>query len=479
MTEPPAPAAPSNSNITRNSNSNINNKVYTSHFKNQKDQELIRLALRNSPFFSCLDDEQVERLVDTAQLKTYRRGDIVILEGCVDDDDDDDDNELLTQVTDQSTATDEATAINGAAGYEIDTSYDDPAEADADELNDEEEEDVAAREESSSQPNQSDAVAATPASPDASEQESLPLDDSLDSIKPLSPSDKDKILDGTREVVVHDVRNPPALHMSSTSPTLVAEKEQTSPQEAQPPPPRSGIPRCIYIIRKGLAGIWFQPNFNPASLGPGTLFGEGGFLFGRQHSASVVAADDTLECWVVDHDTFRNHVLPSTNVQLCFQSHAQHQDEISGEPYMTMDDFVQAVTELQNEGNGLQSSVWDDSMVSLRIANTYNILRRKNAGANALIPSAGDPRIQLSDFAFFQFLMARPDPEIDIAFLLMDEKQTGQIYLNDLAKFLQPAFPDLDLTSQFFKRYFGKEGQNYSIRPTHFSQFLADLQQFE
>ena len=136
---------------------------------------------------------------------------------------------------------------------------------------------------------------------------------------------------------------------------------------------------------------------------------------------------------------------------------------------MTMDDFVHAVNEQQLETNSRPTM--QDSLISLRIAKTYSILRHNRTD---LSPS-GEPKIYLNDFCFFHLLMARPDPEVDIAFLLMDEKQTGQIFLTDLAKFLRPAFPYLYFRSQFFQRYFGKNGTQ-SIRQTHFSQFLVDLQ---
>jgi len=472
-----------------------NGKVYKTHFKNQKDQELIRLALHRSAFFSCLDEEQLQRLVETAQLKTYQRGEIVILEGCVDDDDDDQDQDETIEMDHSISASSERSSAV-APTVEDDSLVDGPAEADDEfDVFDEEENDknngetvdAAAKSENKEETDtvnntnnkESESTSRiTGNAPSSGSEEKGETQNAengalsnaegkLPAVAedlPLSTVfDENETIDCTTT----DTQQDDDSSLSSTSPTPNAEKEQTS--QAHPPPPRSGIPRYIYIVRKGHAGIWYQPNFSPASLGPGTLFGEGGFLFGRQHSASVVAADDTLECWVVDHDTFRHHVLPSSNMNSIFQFYAKDEDE-KGELYMTMDDFVKAVTEFQTKGNG-HPSMLQDSLVSLRIANTYSILRRNYND----VSSSVDPRIYLDDFAFFQFLMARPDPEVDIAFLLMDEKQTGQISLEDLAKFLQPVFPDLDLKSQFFQRYFGKQGK-HSIRQTHFSQFLADLQ---
>jgi solute carrier family 25 aspartate/glutamate transporter 12/13 len=81
----------------------------------------------------------------------------------------------------------------------------------------------------------------------------------------------------------------------------------------------------------------------------------------------------------------------------------------------------------------------------------------------------------LADFAFFFLLMSRPDPEVDVAFLLIDQRRTGQIQLDDLRKFIAPIDPSLDFSSDFFRRYFGSTG-DLSIRQQDFSQFLVDLQ---
>ena len=64
-------------------------KQFPSHFKSQQDQELIRRALKQSAFFTSLDDEQVDRFVKVAVRKEFAPDKIIILEGCVDDDDED------------------------------------------------------------------------------------------------------------------------------------------------------------------------------------------------------------------------------------------------------------------------------------------------------------------------------------------------------------------------------------------------------
>ena len=55
--------------------------------KSEEDAQLIRLALHRSSLFTCLDEEQIQRFIDTAELRTYDPGEIVVLQGSVDDED--------------------------------------------------------------------------------------------------------------------------------------------------------------------------------------------------------------------------------------------------------------------------------------------------------------------------------------------------------------------------------------------------------
>ena len=81
--------------------------------------------------------------------------------------------------------------------------------------------------------------------------------------------------------------------------------------------------------------------------------------------------------------------------------------------------------------------------------------------------------ITLEDFCFFHFLMARPDPEIDIAFILMDRSKKGMITRTDFEHYLERSAPYFDRKGEFLERHFG---QNRVIRVHQFSQFLHDLQ---
>lgn len=392
-------------------------KPAPSHFKPKHDQQLIKLALHKSPFFTCLDEEQIERLVAAAEIKRYSPGEIVILEGCLDRDDEDEEKvrswgSLLREKRMMSRV------ISDGPGDDDEDMFDglEPASDQAEEDPETDKEVVSASKTSTLQ--------------------TSPLEEG-------GEADEDDEDENDSE------------HDETTALTTMELSDQ-------PPPPRSNVKRSIYIVRSGHADVWYQPGFNPASLGPGTLFGAGSFLFGRQHSASVIAnKHEPLECWVVDFPTFRDHVLPSDNMSRLFHKYASRKD-MDGVVYMTMDDFVKAI---EDEESGALQTTMQEPMVGLRIANTYNILSKTSKSG----------RIYLSDYCFYHLLMARPDPEVDIAFLLMDQRQTGQINIDDLAKFIEPVFSDLDLESQFFQRYFGKD-RKLSIRQQEFSQFLVDLQ---
>jgi solute carrier family 25 aspartate/glutamate transporter 12/13 len=426
-------------------------RYYPSHFKTNQDQELIRLALHKSPFFTCLDEEQIDRFVAVAERKEFSPGAIVILEGCVDDNDDEEETKTLGKLDAATTSTTTTTTVP-----EIDEAA--PADPDEDILAEEEE---------------------------VEEGGEGPKKGLREEVKEEIEGNENRASGVEAEEASSAVVSAEEEQATTASEPLHNSWELPSPS-SDPPPPSSGVKRSIYIVRNGTADVWYQPqNFRRASLGPGTLFGEGGFLFGRQHSASVVAArqrdsngqesqQQGLDCFVVDFNTFREYVLPSDNMSHLFIESATMKDQ-NGEPYMTMEEFVEARSRLQNTINAASRrlTTLEDPMASLRIVSSIHKSTRRRG--SELHKGTDDERVYLEDFCFFQLLMDRPDPEVDIAFLLMDQRQTGQICLDDLAKFVEPLFPDLDIHSQFFQRYFGKKG-NQSIRQLNFSQFLVDLQ---
>lgn len=237
----------------------------------------------------------------------------------------------------------------------------------------------------------------------------------------------------------------------------------------------------LYIIRSGNAEVWHQTPQREAfitNLGPGNMFGQGAVLFNRAHSATVRTSQmraspeadlesdslskEMVECWVVPARTLRERVLRSKNIENRFAKYASKEDE------MTMDEFVRSMAEKDGEEI-------DDEATWLRISNTFRILR-KNDGL----------RIDLPDFCLYHLLMARPDPEIDITFLVMDRRRRGAINLDDFKAFLEAHTPDesggmaartdyFDMTSEFVERHFGSDG-THSIQYLSFPQFFADYQ---
>ena len=510
-----------------------------SSFKHKDDDKLIRLALHKSPFFTCLDDEQIERFVAAAKLQTYPAGDIVILEGCVDLDDNDNQEgaspgpaDVEEQVERETVGTDEKNnkldSQEEKTPLELDAADNDDdgrlIETDSHILSSETTPDDDSENDDSSrtmlsqsdleqdvdhnlplagdsegrhgdETGESDHELATAGEidvsddSDTSQNTGAQRDDSKSSdISNNMAADCTNEEDADDSVESNDTVSPSVLPLPSPSDSIRV-NNSNSPSNTfdddsiTPPPPRSNIKRALYIVRKGRADVWHHTRFNPHSLGPGTTFGEGGFLFGRQHSASIIAnKTEPLECWVVDSQTFRNHVLPSKSMSQLFHKYATKKDG-RGQYYLTMEEFVQACNdEPQQESPLLQTST-ENPLDSFRIVNTYNILsrvsttkrRRTSNNNNSNSSSNQEDRIYLSDFCLFHLLIARPDPEVDIAFLLMDQRQTGQIFLKDLEQFLRPIYPALDLESQFFTRYFGKDKSD-SIRQQVFSQFLIDLQ---
>jgi solute carrier family 25 aspartate/glutamate transporter 12/13 len=398
--------------------------------KSEQDEKLIRLALHQNPFFTCLDEEQVARFVKAAQLKSYSPGEVVILEGYIDDGSlEGDDFKLDAKGLLKKLLTFERIAYRKTNLSDL--------KPKADSLSTTEDKDVtinddAGKESSPKQISHEDDVFLH--DEDGEAYGSLDAFETTDSSAMLDPTATENF--GGMNGVVQE------------------EESKSSGRSLR----MSGIPSFVYAVRSGSADI-YHGNVHVASCGPGTIFGEGGFLFHRQHSGTVTASQSgELECWVVPAKIFRNYVLPSKNMILMFAKFASRVDE-HGNPYMIMDDFVRSC--LDREG------METDYSARIRMANTYNILRKTD----------GIQKINLADFCLFHLLMARPDPEVDIAFLIMDQNRTGTITLDDLIQFLgtHNAEHAFELDCDFIKRHFGRDGKR-TIRPNNFPQFLTEFQ---
>ena len=438
--------------------------------KSSKDEELIRLALHRNPYFTCLDEEQIERFIEEAELVTdFRPGQAVIVEGPP---------HLTT--TGPTTRHRHKPKRARTAGDEYDEYFDaddDSCPADIDDLS----------------------------LNDKTTTASMMVDDA----------------DDTDDNVDERKNNP---HSS-----LVVESKKQKQNDKK---------SYLYVIRNGHADVFYE-TVNPATLGRPKMFGEGGFLFGRNHSASVVAATDKLECFRIDRHTFIHKILPSHNMKRMYRKYASStatttdeattsksstpnsttatpipvgsteneedivdididSDEVetiidnnlnegamddNGEEifFMTMDDFLQFFKKERRREGG--SSVIGDDLDDATASSTTNALSSiANAYQSILRGSSTstyhDERnwITLEDFCFFHFLMARPDPEIDIAFILMDRSRTGTITRSDFESYIRTSVPYFDQSSnnsEFIERHFG---YGRVIRTHQFSQFLQDLQ---
>ena len=422
--------------------------------KTKEDEELIRLALHQSPFFTCLDEEQVARFVKAAQLKTYHPGEVVILEGYMDDDTKDGDGDKL----------DTKGLLKRLLSFEKHDTTMPPDSKLAEELETATEHTDSVTEEDRTEEESDHTVDAQsdPRKSDEQDNDDEHFHDesdetyaALDAIDPPKRNERPNREDH-RNIDPTASENFGGMEADDTH---LEEKEEPPEEPDESALRMSGIASYVYTVRSGSADVW-HGNVNMASLGRGTVFGEGGFLFHRQHSATVMASesDEDLECWVVPAKIFRNYVLPSENMIRMFAKYALHTDEY-GNPYMTMDEFVRSC--LDREGDD------QDPSARLRMANTYKLLRKPD----------GIQKIHLANFCLFHLLMSRPDPEVDIAFLLLDRDRTGAITLDNLSSFLDTQDRQFfTLDCDFVKRHFGLDGKR-TIRPTHVSQFLVDFQQ--
>ena len=378
--------------------------------KTEDDIRVIRLALHKSSFFTCLDEEQVDRFINSAELRSYTPGEMIVLQGSMMDDEDSEmfmhDKKELGETTAQllKRITVDAQDFNDIV----------------DELS--EEVDVGENEDAS----------------DLKSKHDEPLSSHDDDMDENYMKDDTHLMDEKAQL--------------SKNPSIQKLKEENL---------------AIYVVRSGTANVWLDNNL-VSSVGPGTLFGEGAIVFNRAHSASVTAGErsqsdgihssknddqekNNLECWVVPAKTFRRYVLKSENMVQMFDTLAKNSklgkapnkndnvddDEEENEAFMTMDDFVKSCTdpeitsalntstavENENENENENELLEEVPLTSdaLRVANTFNILRK----------SKGYQRINLEDFCLFHAIMARPDPEVDIAFLLMDRQKRGYISLYD------------------------------------------------
>jgi len=192
----------------------------------------------------------------------------------------------------------------------------------------------------------------------------------------------------------------------------------------------------------------------------GTTFGVGGFLFNRKRSATVRARTKVF-CWVMSRDRFWKHCLQSERLSKVFQENASITLP-NGEQAMTGLDFVKAC---------FSGQIPESSIKVNQILSFYNTVMGQRYNA-----------ISFKEFVLFQVLMARPDPEYDIAFLLMDTDKKGYVTLKDLKNYIDnfwlskesQAVFQFNMDCDLVKRFFGRDGRR-RLRVEQLSVFLSML----
>ncbi|KAL1984012.1 hypothetical protein VTN96DRAFT_9697 [Rasamsonia emersonii] len=149
----------------------------------------------------------------------------------------------------------------------------------------------------------------------------------------------------------------------------------------------------------------------------------------------------------------------SQQIKAHFTQHAR-KDEQTGELYMTEEDFIDAIAPKNQDYHKIKR---DQYGILFRVAD------RRRAG-----------RINLTDWAAFENLLAKPDAEYEIAFRLFDVDGTGFVkfdtfkQLYDLHKG-KDSIP-FDWNSEWASLYIGRKKSRHDMTYPQFAQMLRGLQ---
>ncbi|BFZ58287.1 mitochondrial aspartate-glutamate transporter agc1 [Savitreella phatthalungensis] len=156
---------------------------------------------------------------------------------------------------------------------------------------------------------------------------------------------------------------------------------------------------------------------------------------------------------------------PSQQSRAAFDRFAV-QDETSGERYMTVEGFVNAITQ--------SSGAQDYHKISReQYAILFQAADRRNAG-----------KVTLSDWVVFTNLLAKPDAEYEIAFRLFDTQGTGRVTWDGFVETLERNRGNVadsetvpfDWNSKWANLYVGKKGKRHELTYSQFAQMLRGLQ---
>jgi len=193
----------------------------------------------------------------------------------------------------------------------------------------------------------------------------------------------------------------------------------------------------------------------------GSTFGAGGFLFNRRRSATIKARTKVF-CWVMSRSRFWQHCLHSDKLLKEFQKYASVTLP-NGAHVMTTHDFIRACF------SGHSQDIPDSENKVGQLLNMYKALTGQH-----------HETITFKEYVLFQVLMARPDPEYDVAHFLMDTEKKGYITRVNLQNFIEKYWLPketkfrFNTECDFVKRYFGESGRE-RLRGDQLSVFLTSL----
>jgi len=218
----------------------------------------------------------------------------------------------------------------------------------------------------------------------------------------------------------------------------------------------------------------------------GENFGVGAFLFDRQRSATVKAKSE-VKLYSVSQEAFHAKVLDSPSIRKIYDSYASSKNASTGKKVMNRRDLVMACTSTR------------DPIAFAQVAGLYRIFagnKEEQQGAVANL----EEEVSFKEFAVFNFLMTRPDPHFDIAFMLVDTNKKGFVILDDIKRLMQGhslltglpldntkatssssnkgkanAVAVFNFECDVIKRFFGEKGDG-RLRIEHFSSFFCELQ---
>jgi len=227
---------------------------------------------------------------------------------------------------------------------------------------------------------------------------------------------------------------------------------------------REGEPgNLFYVVEEGEAEAIGKGGVSMQTFRRGESFGEGAFVLFTKRSASVRAKTRT-KVWIIDRNTFNDHVLPSSERLLrVFKQFASQTDPRDGTLRMSHRDFLRSV--------GLESAPAagqaHEAEFGSRLKFVFELADKDKSGT-----------LDFAEFALFELLLSRPDAELELAFRLFDENNNGQIGRDDVLRVLQRSPNDSDFkfnsSCSLMQRFFGAKGTR-KLNAAEFQQFFLNL----